>query len=140
MGRTVDSLQELERLLTQDINKTLRDEVEKVARHTLKENVIEEVYNKYDPKVYERTGGLIQDSNISSQIESVDTLVVHSTREDDGRDIGKIIETGDGYQFNSEISGVPRPFHKITADELREGKAEDAMRRGLKKLGHDVVD
>jgi hypothetical protein len=132
------------------IKKALQDDVAKQARKTLKEHIVEDVYNEYpDPKVYSRTGGLLQDSNIDTTMENDNTLSIRSTRSENGRDIAEVIEYGhegskDGYEYPAYYpSGnnfvQPRPFHAETAKELDEkGLAKKALADGLRKSGLDV--
>jgi hypothetical protein len=137
---TFKSLSDLAKHLEKNqIKKALETEVKKVAERTLKENVITEVYDAYDSE-YQRTGGLLQDSNIESKMESDDTLSVRSIREENGRDIASIIETGKGYSYHGLDERIgERPFHAITAMELEyDGLAKKALKDGLKKQGIDV--
>jgi hypothetical protein len=140
-----NNLKQLEKYINSQIKESMDTEVNETVRRRLKENVIEEAYDKYEPTQYERTGGLYQDRNIESDI--VDTsegveLSVRSTREEDGRDIAQIIESGKGYSWkNSRIakSGQARPFHEKTHEDLeRSGEHIEAMKRGLKQQGLDV--
>jgi hypothetical protein len=132
------------------IKKALKDDVAKQARKTLKEHIVEDVYNEYpDPKVYSRTGGLLQDSNIDTTMENDNTLSIRSTRSENGRDIAEVIEYGhegskDGYEYPAYYPDgnnfvQPRPFHAETARELDEkGLAKKALADGLRKSGLKV--
>lgn len=142
---TFDNISQLEAYLKSQIKETMNKEVNEVVRSTLKENVIEEVYDQFEPTQYERTGGLYQDRNIESNI--IDTgdgveLSVRSIRKEDGRDIAKIIETGKGYSWKkSQIaqSEMQRPFHEVTQKEIEDkGLAKKAMKKGLRSRGLDV--
>lgn len=142
---TFNNLKDLEKHLNNKIKNAMQTDVQKVARKTLKENVITEVYDAYSPSQYERTGGLYQDSNIDSRIDETSEgieLSVRSTRNENGRDIAKVIETGKGYEWeDSRIyqSEQARPFHEITRKELEEkGLAKRALKDGLRKQGLDV--
>jgi hypothetical protein len=132
------------------IKKALEDDVAKQARKTLKQKIKSEVYDVYpDPKVYNRTGGLLQDSNIDTTMENDNTLSIRSTRSENGRDIAEVIEYGhegskDGYEHPAYYPGgdnfiQPRPFHAETARELDEkGLAKKALKDGLRKSGLNV--
>lgn len=133
---------ELQKMINAGINNALQNEVEKVVRQTLKENIIIEVYDKYNPTQYQRTGGLYQDENIQTT-RGVNEIIVRSIREEEGRDIAEIIETGVGYTWTSStiynMQPFPRPFHATTAQELASSqKHVDALYRGLKRQGFDV--
>jgi hypothetical protein len=125
------------------IKNALENEVEEIARRTLKENVITEVYDRYNPSQYKRTGELYQDENIESKMEDDNTLSIRSVREENGKDISRIIEEGVGYDWEkSEIyqsQPYPRPFHAETRRELEEqGLVKKALVDGLKKQGIKV--
>jgi hypothetical protein len=132
------NMAELAKLLEKKIKSAMENEVKEVARNTLKENVITEVYDAYTPKMYERSGGLYQDENIESEMVNDTTLSVRSTREEDGKDIAEVIETGEGYTYRGYGYDYekPRPFHAETARELDEkGLAKKALKQGLNRQG-----
>lgn len=137
---TFKSLKDLEKHLNKQIKKAMQEDVAKVARNTLKEHVVEDVYNEYSPELYVRTGGLLQDSNIETKMEDDNTLSIRSTRHEGNRDIAQIIEDGENYSYPGldEIIGE-RPFHAETAKELEsKGLAKKALADGLKKQGLKV--
>lgn len=126
---------ELAALINKQINDAMKNEVSKVARNTLKENVVTEVYEEYTPTTYQRTGGLLQDENIETVMVDENTLSVRSTRHEGNRDIAEVIETGENYSYPGldEIIGA-RPFHAETARELDEkGLAKKALVEGLNR-------
>lgn len=128
---------ELAALINKQINNAMVNEVSKVARNTLKENVVTEVYEEYTPTTYQRTGGLYQDENIETVMVDENTLSVRSTRHEGNRDIAEIIETGENYSYPGldEIIGS-RPFHAETARELDEkGLVKKALVQGLNRQG-----
>ena len=135
---TAKNMNELAKLLNKKISKSLSQDVERVARNTLKEHIVSDVYDPYDSS-YDRTGGLLQDRNIDSKMENDNTLSIRSTRHENGNDIAEIIETGVGYSYGGldDIIG-PRPFHEETYKELANGLAKKALADGLKKQGVDV--
>ncbi|MGG3892013.1 hypothetical protein [Metabacillus fastidiosus] len=132
-------MNELAKLINKKLSKSLQTDVSKVARNTLKEHVVKDVYDAYTPESYERTGGLLQDRNIEVKMENDNTLSVRSTRHEGSKDIAYTIEYGEGYSPSSldEVIGA-RPFHKETAKELNQGLAKKALADGLRKQGLDV--
>jgi hypothetical protein len=133
------NFKELEALINKKIRKAMEDEVAKQARNTLKEKVVETVYDAYTPQTYDRTGGLLQDRNIDTHMENDNTLSVRSTREEDGRDIAAVIEYGTGYSYDGLDERIgARPFHEEAAKELANGLAKESLKRGLKKQGIPV--
>lgn len=135
---TAKNMNELVKLTNKKISKALSQDVERVARNTLKEHVVSDVYDAYGSS-YDRTGGLLQDRNIESEMENDNTLSIRSTRHKNGNDIAKIIETGIGYSYGGldDIIG-PRPFHEETYKELANGLAKKALAEGLRKQGINV--
>ncbi|MCM3110040.1 hypothetical protein [Lederbergia lenta] len=137
---TFKSIKDLEKYVNSKITSALEKEVNETVRKTLKENVITEVYDKYTPSHYERSGGLFQDGNIESKMENSNTLSVRSIHSENGRDIAQVIESGLGYSW-SHLDGEigARPFHEETRREIEEnGLAKDSMRKGLQRQGLNV--
>jgi hypothetical protein len=133
------NFKELEALINKKIRLAMEEDLAKQARMTLKEHVVEDVYSKYEPSMYTRTGGLLQDRNIDSHMIDDNTLSVRSTREEDGRDIASVIEYGKGYSFDGLDERIgARPFHEEAKKELANGLAKESLKRGLKKQGLDV--
>lgn len=127
-------------LAKNQIKQALENDVAEQSRKTLKENVIDEVYDTYSPTQYERTGGLYQDRNIDTKMENDTTLSIRSTREENGRDIASVIEYGEGYSYEGLDERIgARPFHEETAKELADkGLAKKALAEGLRKQGLNV--
>ena len=134
------NIADLVKLIEKKVKIAMEKEVSEVAKRTLQENVISEVYEQYTPTQYERTGGLYQDRNIEVKMENDSTLSVRSTREEDGRDIASIIEYGVGYSYPGLDERIgARPFHQVTKQELEEkGLAKKALESGLKKQGVNI--
>ena len=133
------NFKELEALINKKIRQAMETEVSKTARNTLKEHIVEDVYEAYSPTQYDRTGGLLQDRNIDTHMENDNTLSVKSTREEDGRDIASVIEYGKGYSYDGLDERIgARPFHEEAAKELSNGIAKESLKRGLKKQGIDI--
>ncbi|KOS04190.1 hypothetical protein AM598_02345 [Paenibacillus polymyxa] len=128
---TANSYKELEKLLRQKLTKSLQIEVAQCVREIEKEKIKEEVYDVYSPTIYERQmnhGGVV--GNI---------LTVESRRLDGITNVGQVVETGQGYNFDFAYSGRPRPFVEKTAEELRNTNAHfTALHRGLSRQGLDV--
>ena len=110
------------------------------------------VYGVYTPyskdgvtKHYERTFQLKHPSNFQVKMLDKKTVAIRSTREEDGRKIYKIIETGEGYDWgyarnlNEEIGA--RPVHAQTAKDLNQDKSRlvRAMKTGLARGGIRTV-
>ncbi|PAD70729.1 hypothetical protein CHH83_02680 [Bacillus sp. 7586-K] len=134
---TARNMKELTSLINKQINDAMKTEVSRVARNTLKENVISEVYEEYTPEMYQRTGGLFQDENIETIMVDETTLSIRSTRHEGNRDIAAVIEYGENYSYPGldEVIGE-RPFHAETARELDEkGIAKKALVEGLRRQG-----
>jgi hypothetical protein len=137
-----NSLKDLEKFLNEKIKKSLAKEVADVARDTMSDHVQSDVYNKYEPSQYQRTGDLYKD--ISTTMKNDNTLVIENTARDEesGRLIAPIVEEGVGYEWESsriyQMQPFPRPFVENTAKELENGKAKESLKQGLKRQGIDI--
>jgi len=137
----ITSFEDLKKELNKKIKNVMSTSVSKVARQTLKEHIVTDVYEQYQPSEegYERTGGLLQDINIDTIMIDDNTLSVRSTRHDGLRDIGYIIEYGVGYDWQrsriAQMQPYPRPFHENTYLEMSKGSFEKALVSGLKAEG-----
>jgi hypothetical protein len=136
------TLAELEKYLNEKIRKSLANEVADVARETMSEHVMSDVYAKYQPTQYQRTGDLYKD--VKTTMVDDTTLMVEDVAKDEetGRLIAPIVNEGVGYEWkDSKIYNMqpfPRPFVEETAKELENGLAKEALKNGLKKQGLDV--
>ncbi|MED2945341.1 hypothetical protein VSK91_19415 [Bacillus swezeyi] len=103
---------------------------------TGQDHVETDVYDVYDPLVYERTHELR--SSFITENEA-NGLSLDNIREDDGRDVATVVETGEGYTYpdtNDYGYGKPRPFMDNTAEILKDGRLIDAMSKDVNKLGY----
>jgi hypothetical protein len=138
-----DDLDSLQVYLNGKIRKALSSDVADEARDTMSDHVMKDVYDKYTPSQYQRTGDLYKD--IKTTMVNDNTLTVEDTAKDNntGRLIAPIVESGTGYQWtNSRIYNMqpfPREFVKETYNELSNGKALVTFGNSLKKQGLDVV-
>lgn len=102
---------------------------------TGQEHVQSDVYDTYDPLVYERTS-LLKDSFVI-QNES-NGISLDNTREDNGKDVATVVETGQGYTYPDKYGygyGKPRPVMKNTAESLKDGRLVVAMKKDLNASG-----
>ena len=133
-------LADLEKKLKKKIEDVMENEVAKVVIDEGKKQVQKEVYDKYEPKKYQRTGRLKEEWSK----ESIDNGIrVINTREDDktGKYIPKVIETGEGYDYGGYGYAYekPRPFIQKTRESLEDsGNHIKALRKGLKRQGVKV--
>ncbi|PSA89378.1 hypothetical protein C6370_20705 [Bacillus atrophaeus] len=102
---------------------------------TGQEHVQSDVYDSYDPLVYERTT-LLKDSFV---IENhTNGISLDNTREDNGKDVATVVETGLGYTYPDEYGygyGKPRPVMKNTAESLKDGRLVAATKKDLNASG-----
>ena len=121
----------------------MKKEVSWESQTTMQKHVVEDVYDKYDSQYDNKyhMGGLLDIENIETKMIDDNTLRIENIRrdEDTGRYVAKVVETGKGYYTDwlDDLIGE-RPFVKQTADELRNGKARDALKRGLIREGLNV--
>jgi hypothetical protein len=136
------SLKDLMEYLNKQVQSTNKNEVAQTVVKTMQEHIQSDVYDVYDPKVYARkgyNGGLIDDSNIEAGVVDDETIYVENIRFDGDREVADIVESGQGYTYQFDYYGVPRPFTENTREELSKGtKLQQAMRDGLKKRGLDI--
>ncbi|MGV0165983.1 hypothetical protein ACUWGD_15270 [Bacillus velezensis] len=102
---------------------------------TGQEHVQSDVYDTYDPLVYERTS-LLKDSFVI-QNES-NGISLDNTREDNGKDVATVVETGQGYTYLDKYGygyGKPRPVMKNTTESLKDGRLVAAMKKDLNASG-----
>lgn len=138
---TFNNLDSLFKHLEKQARSVLKNEIATETVRTMQEKIQEEVYDVYDPKVYVRqgyNGGLIDQDNIEVSMVDDNTLSVENIRFDGDREVAQIIETGRGYDYSFEYSGVLRPFTEETRKEMRNGKAQNLMKQGLVKRGLTV--
>jgi hypothetical protein len=135
---TFSNLKDLEKFINQKAKEAMvkGNEVKDVVIETGKRHVQEDVYDVYTPTSYDRTGEL--KNNWKSE-ETTDGIAIFNDRRDDGKYVAEIVETGQGYQFDFDYNGVPRPFTENTRKELDgSNKLTDGLRRDLKAIGVDV--
>ena len=116
------------KIKTQD---TLNNEIADKIKETEVKKAEEDVYSVYSPKVYKRSYGL---KNIDYMDVSQYGEVGIEVSNNEGH--ADIVESGDGYQYDFEYNGVPRPFQQNTIDELMEnGEINKMLINGLRKRG-----
>jgi hypothetical protein len=74
--------------------------VKQVMTKTGQDHVEEDVYDTYSPLLYERTGKL-KDAFITTNESNGVSL--DNIREDDGKDVATVIETGQGYTYPDTV-------------------------------------
>lgn len=146
MSKTYDNIDDLFDDLFEDIDDVLQDEVAETISGVMEKHIEIDVYDTkiYEPRVYKRTGKLKEE--IDTTLVEKGTLMLSNMREEEGRNIAQIIETGKGYQFKprrdhewSKTGWQPRPFTSETALDLEaNGQHTDAMLKGLKSKGYEV--
>ncbi|MCY9015071.1 hypothetical protein ABE208_16440 [Bacillus inaquosorum] len=135
MAKTIKDIKAMvEQAAIQSIHKSSSN-VKQIMVKTGQEHIDEDVYGAYDPLLYERTGKL-KDAFITTNESNGVSL--DNIREDDGKDVATVIETGQGYTYPDSYGygyGKPRPFMKNTAETLKDGRLTEALRSDLKADG-----
>ncbi|QMV48783.1 hypothetical protein Goe11_c00300 [Bacillus phage vB_BsuS-Goe11] len=124
----------IEKAAIQSVHKSSSN-VKKIMVKTGQEHIDEDVYGAYDPLLYERTGQ-VKDAFITTNESNGVSL--DNIREDDGKDVATVIETGKGYAYPDSYEygyGKPRPFMKNTAETLKDGRLTEALKSDLKADG-----
>jgi len=151
---TAKNWKQLENLIQKQITSVLQKEVVEEVKRVMTEDggvIDKEVYDKYTPystdgrtPYYQRTYELKNPNNIISNMVSDNIVAIRSDRTEGGRNIYEVIEYGKGYTWgytrNLDEEIGARPFHEKTKDELiRSGRHIEAMKRGLRSRGLDVL-
>lgn len=154
----VNSLKELEKELQKRIDIALLNDVYETVRDVMVDHIIEDVYEKYESRYYERRyndDGLLDPENIIAAtlkgelaIQNVtlgtDTFYKKNNRyytsQNANKYITPVIETGIGYDVDSwEYYGIPRPFMQNTHDDLEKNHYHThSLKIGLQKQGLEV--
>ena len=151
------NLKELEKELYDRINVALDVEVADIVKEVMTDHIIQDVYYKYNPAVYQRrynNGGLLDPENIiDTMCDDGELLVQNVTLGSDtyyipniektftsanaDKFITPIIEYGQGYDV---VDIEPRPFMQNTHDDLKQNHYHtEALKQGLKKQGLEVT-
>jgi hypothetical protein len=139
-------IKDLGKFVNKEIKKSLKDDVGKKLVKVAQEHVQTDVYNEYDPKVYNRTGEL-KDSFVVNDIS--EGIEIENTRRDGDRYIPEIIEYGhdeskQGYTFAYHYPGgdnyiQPRPFIENTRQQILNEKIHvNELKKSLKSKGLDI--
>nr|WGE06310.1 hypothetical protein P5640_07960 [Bacillus subtilis] len=135
MARNIKEIKTMiEKNAIQSIHKSSSN-VKQIMMETDQEHVDEDVYGAYNPLLYERTGQ-IKDAFITTNESNGVSL--DNIREDDGKDVATVIETGKGYTYPDSYGygyGKPRPFMKKTSETLKDGRLTAALKKDLKADG-----
>lgn len=135
MARNIKEIKTMiEKNAIQSIHKSSSN-VKQIMMETGQEHVDEDVYGAYNPLLYERTGQ-IKDAFITTNESNGVSL--DNIREDDGKDVATVIETGKGYTYPDSYGygyGKPRPFMKKTSETLKDGRLTAALKKDLKADG-----
>jgi Txe/YoeB family toxin of Txe-Axe toxin-antitoxin module len=141
-NKDFNSIEAALKFIEQQAQSVLKQEIASKVVKTMKKHVQTDVYDKYEPVMYERqgyNGGLIDEDNIEVSVVDDDTISVENIRFDGNREVAQIVESGQGYTYDFEYNGIPRPFTENTRNELRETNAlEIEMRKGLTRRGLNV--
>ncbi|WP_182004730.1 hypothetical protein [Priestia aryabhattai] len=135
----IKNLKDLEREVNKRINKAMKENVQKEAKKTMQEKIVDEVYLAYEPSQYERSYELL--NSVETKQVNKTTISIENTRHDGNRDVAKIIEEGQPYDWEkSRIAQMKlkRPFHEETRKSLENGRFKDSLKEGLKSQGLDV--
>lgn len=123
---------EIEKLAAKAMQKQ-NSETSKTVIETGKKHVQEDVYDVYDPIMYQRSGELKESWKVENTSNGI---AVSNDRHDDGRNVAEIIESGQGYQYDFEYNGKARPFTENTREELRNSnKLAQSLEKDLNSLG-----
>lgn len=103
---------------------------------TGKRHVQEDVYDVYDPVVYQRSGELKNNWEVE---ETADGIAVFNDRHDGSKNVAETVEYGENYDYEFKYSHTPRPFTENTRQELSKGnKLANSLKQDMKRIGLDI--
>lgn len=150
--KVAKNFKELEKMLNDEIKKTLQQKdsnVKNVTVYELKESINKNVYATYSPKDYDRQkehGGLLDDDNFAVE-PTKDGVAIYSTREGTDRNgndvyVAEIIEGYKPYSIEDVWGyGYERPRHYVepAREKLRDSKdLINALALDLQNMGFKV--
>ena len=126
----IKSLQDLEKEVNKRINRCLRDDIAPLIKHEIQKSVDENVYEVYDPIIYERRkeeGGLMDVQNMTAIYEDCGVDVYN-----DASAVGKNFDPLDekieyGYGYMDKAYNVGRPFMDKAQDNVN-SRADEIVR------------
>lgn len=123
--------------LEKDVQSVMKKEMKQIARSEHRIAIINDVYEAYNPIVYERRDDLWDDKNIDINVEGYELTLKNITPPNPrfggsmDKNLSEVIETGHGYDYDFAMA---RPFLQSTEKGL-ETTAEETMEYGLNKRG-----
>ena len=143
MAVVFNSLSELSAYIETAVNGALADTVVPEVEADFIDNALADIYNEYDPFVYERSYSLTYSSAYSDEVGGMSATINISHPH------GQLIEYGQGsagdyyqYPYNRDDTAWkflnPRPFYRHTIEKLRDGRFKELMAQGLREYGLDV--
>ncbi|MCY9166808.1 hypothetical protein [Bacillus atrophaeus] len=135
MAKNIKEIKTLIELVAKQAIQKQSSTVKQIMTKTGQEHVETDVYGVYEPLLYERTNELKTSFITNNEANGVS---LDNIREDDGKDIVTVTETGEGYTYPDEYGygyGKPRPFMKKTAESLNDGRLIAAAKKDLKASG-----
>ena len=126
------------------VTNALLTDVADIVRGEIANAVQTEVYDVYEPAVYRRKGandGLKDFSNMEATVADIGKgtkeLAVTDLRMDEkiGRFVAPIVESGEGYVYDFDWNGIPRPFHSVAQERLDQTEIENALANSLRSWG-----
>lgn len=139
---TYKSLKQMERNINKHIRATLYEKRNAFV-DIAKEKVQSEVYDKYEPEEYMRTGKLAKSFKTKQITHGIE---IDNTRTENGRDIAEVVEKGhynsEGYEYVTRGAPylLPRPFMQNAKQEIKDRKLHvTELQKGLKDKGIDTI-
>lgn len=140
----VKDISALGALLGRIVNHALNDEVAPNVQADFAEQAQIDVYDKYDPFVYDRSYSLVQDIDTYQIEQEGETKISISVNHPHG----ELIEYGHGeggyyeYPYNRDDTAWkflnPRPFYRHTVEKLQDGRFKELLKDALKEYGLNV--
>lgn len=139
MSKSFNSLNGLAKYIDKAVHGSIVKDVSMKVKQVMQDHVESDVYDAYSPTQYERTGKLKSEIAIKPIINGAE---ISPIREEDGRYIPSIVESGQGYSWKgSEIykTRQKRPFVENTKHEIVEKNIHvEELRKSLRMRGFEV--
>jgi len=149
-----NNLDDIEAYITRQINNGLKNEVARVVKDTMADEIQTTVYGVYSPIMYERrygNGGLSDERNMRDELVSDGVLAVSNETPLNDRygssysrkSLSEIVISGEGYMYHSQYGNngyeQPRDFIDATIRSLQStGAHVEALKNALRKAGIDA--
>ncbi len=119
--------------LNKMVQQILKDQVAPYAISALEKQAQEDVYDVYQPKMYQRRNTLVQDEYYKATVVGTSLTVKNIAKTTDGKHlVSSVVVRGGPYDYVFPYNGVRRPFVENTAKKIMDnGDVARILRQNL---------